>query len=89
MRRTTSHFSGHVQGVGFRYTVMNIAQRFNVVGFVRNLPDGGVEVVVEGPDSERSDLVNEIGRHMGEYISDVRSTDSAGTGEFTRFTIRN
>lgn len=87
MRRTTSHFSGHVQGVGFRYTVMNIAQSFNVVGFVRNLPGGDVELVVEGPDSERIGLVEEITRHMGEYVSEVRSTDSAGTGEFSRFTI--
>ena len=50
MIRRTSHFSGHVQGVGFRYTVQDLAADFDVRGYVRNLPDGRVELVVEGDD---------------------------------------
>ncbi len=41
-------YSGHVQGVGFRYTVKTVAAGFEVVGTVRNLPDGRVELIAEG-----------------------------------------
>src|SRR5437762_1172639 len=58
--RKTCYFSGHVQGVGFRYTVKNIALRHDVGGYVRNLPDGRVELVMEGPDNEMDELVNEV-----------------------------
>ena len=50
-------FSGQVQGVGFRYTAHRTAGRYNVTGFVRNLPDGDVEMLAQGaelpPDAAR------------------------------------
>lgn len=46
------HYSGHVQGVGFRYTAKSVSAGFEVVGAVRNLPDGRVELVAEGARSE-------------------------------------
>jgi acylphosphatase len=45
-------YSGHVQGVGFRYSVKSVAAGFEVVGTVRNLPDGRVELIAEGPREE-------------------------------------
>jgi acylphosphatase len=45
-------YSGSVQGVGFRYTVRSAATGFDVTGTVRNLPDGGVELVAEGERGE-------------------------------------
>jgi acylphosphatase len=45
-------YSGHVQGVGFRFTVKSVATGFEVTGVVRNLPDGRVELVAEGERSE-------------------------------------
>jgi acylphosphatase len=45
-------YSGHVQGVGFRYTVKTVATGFEVTGTVGNLPDGRVELVAEGSRSE-------------------------------------
>ena len=45
-------YSGHVQGVGFRYTVQAGAQGFEVAGLVRNLLDGRVELVAEGKRDE-------------------------------------
>jgi len=45
-------YSGHVQGVGFRFTVRRVATGFEVTGVVRNLPDGRVELVAEGERTE-------------------------------------
>lgn len=45
-------FEGRVQGVGFRYMAKRLAQGFEVQGWVRNLPDGRVEVQVMGEDGE-------------------------------------
>ena len=54
MNRQRLHvfYSGHVQGVGFRYTVRNVAQGYEVVGLVRNLLDGRVELIAEGEPAE-------------------------------------
>ena len=45
-------YEGRVQGVGFRYSVRQIAKGFSVTGSVRNLPDGRVELQVAGDDDE-------------------------------------
>lgn len=54
-------FSGKVQGVGFRYATKEIAKSFDVVGWVKNLPDGTVEVQVMSADkSEVAAFLNEL-----------------------------
>ena len=50
-------FSGRVQGVGFRYRTHSIAQRFQVCGYVKNLIDGTVELVIEGEEEELDERV--------------------------------
>lgn len=45
-------YEGHVQGVGFRYTVKQIAKGFDLTGSVRNLPDGRVELQTTGDEDE-------------------------------------
>jgi len=50
MRRVVALVSGHVQGVGYRWFVRGLAQAAGLAGRARNLPDGRVEVVLEGPD---------------------------------------
>jgi acylphosphatase len=51
-QRLTVYYSGRVQGVGFRYTVKSLTPGYEVAGTVRNLPDGRVELVVEGLKDE-------------------------------------
>jgi len=51
-RRMRVLYSGQVQGVGFRYTVKSVATGFELTGSVRNLPDGGVELIAEGAKDE-------------------------------------
>jgi acylphosphatase len=87
--RRTCHFSGRVQGVGFRYTVKNIAMQYNVAGYVRNLSDGRVEIVMEGPDGDMEQLIDEVSRKMNGYIHDINKTVHPATGEFDHFYIRH
>ena len=49
-------FFGRVQGVGFRATTRDIARRYSIAGYVRNLPDGSVEVVAAGADDALDQL---------------------------------
>ena len=88
MIRRTSHFSGDVQGVGFRYTTQGVARDFDVAGYVRNLPDGRVELVVEGDEAEIARLLNAIGQKMESFIKNRSDFDSPPTGEFSSFSIR-
>ncbi|MGQ9746452.1 MAG: acylphosphatase [Candidatus Caldatribacteriaceae bacterium] len=51
---------GRVQGVGYRYFVLRLAQKFEVTGLVRNLPSGEVEVVAEGKKEEVETFLEEV-----------------------------
>lgn len=53
-------YEGRVQGVGFRYTVKTLARGFDVVGWVRNLPDGRVELQAGGDAEEVDDFLATI-----------------------------
>ena len=53
-------FEGRVQGVGFRYTVKDLSRGFDVCGWVKNLPDGSVELQVMGEISEVESFIKEI-----------------------------
>ena len=53
-------FEGRVQGVGFRYTVKDLARGFDLCGWVKNLPDGSVELQVMGEPDEVDAFIREI-----------------------------
>lgn len=88
IHRQTCVFEGRVQGVGFRYTVQNLALRYDIQGFVRNRSDGRVELVMEGPDGDMTGLLRDIRQKMGPYISSCDVEESSATGEFGHFRIR-
>ncbi len=81
-------FSGHVQGVGFRYQVRTAALELPVKGFVRNLNDGRVELVVEAKPADIDRLVSDIRDRMSDYIQHVENRVESSTGEFLAFEIR-
>ncbi len=56
------YYSGRVQGVGFRYSVKRIAAGYEVVGWVRNLPDGRVELQADGEPVEVEAFLAEIAK---------------------------
>ena len=89
MQRRTYTFSGHVQGVGFRYTAQTLARNHPVSGYVRNLPDGRVEMVAEGEAKDLDALLEAIGRQMEGFIRDVGVSEGKATGEFAGFAIRH
>ena len=86
--RRTCYFSGNVQGVGFRYTAHNLAQQYEVAGYVRNLPDGRVELVMEGRPEQLDALMEDINERMGGFIHRATVAESPGTGEFADFGVR-
>jgi acylphosphatase len=81
-------YSGHVQGVGFRYTVKSLASGFEVTGRVSNLTDGRVELVGEGAEDELSAFRQAI-RDSGleHFIRNEDATWTDATNEFRGFEI--
>ncbi len=89
VHRRTVHFSGRVQGVGFRYTARSIALQHDVSGYVRNLPDGRVELVLEGTEVEMDRVLDELRRKMSAFVRGVTAEPGPATGEFDHFSIRH
>ncbi len=87
-QRREVYYSGRVQGIGFRYTACRIALQFAVTGYVKNLPDGRVELVVEGRAEEIEAMLQAVRTQMGRHIRDVRETPSRATGRFSSFDVR-
>ena len=81
-------FAGRVQGVGFRYTARAIAARFNVRGFVENLNDGRVLLVVEGTSDTLDGFTSAVQAEMERYIARTQTSVLPATGEYANFEVR-
>jgi acylphosphatase len=80
--------SGMVQGVNFRANTRSAARRMGVNGWVRNLPDGRVEAVIEGDSQSVETMLAWL--RKGPTFSRVDSIDvrdEAPTGEFSDFQV--
>ncbi len=84
----TVHFSGHVQGVGFRYTVLQVAKEFELAGYVQNLADGRVRVEAEGEAAEVGAFIDAVEERMHGYIRQVERTAARRAPAFAGFVIR-
>lgn len=87
-KRIHVFYEGRVQGVGFRYTTYHLARRYPITGFVRNLPDGRVELVAEGDPDALARFVADIRSEMGRFIRNEDITEEPCSGNFDRFEIR-
>ncbi|MDD5120623.1 MAG: acylphosphatase [Candidatus Omnitrophica bacterium] len=64
-------YSGKVQGIGFRYTVKDIANKLKVYGWVKNLDDSRVEVLAEAEEEKLNNFLELVQQHFSHYISEV------------------
>jgi acylphosphatase len=85
--RLEAHFTGRVQGVGFRYLARQIATGYEVTGQVCNLPDGRVHLVAEGKEPEVRDFVREIKSQMNHFIKETSEEVLPGPAQFRDFQI--
>jgi acylphosphatase len=90
MKRIRIIAGGRVQGVGYRVSVQERVSRLGVVGYVRNLPDGRVELVAEGTESELEEVlaIAQEGSPFSD-VTDISITEEKPEGEFDSFGIRN
>jgi acylphosphatase len=72
-------YSGHVQGVGFRNTAQWLAVGHPIAGYVRNLPNGQVELAAQGEDSAVEAFLAAVAQRMRGYISETTVEDAAPT----------
>ena len=82
-------YKGDVQGVGFRFTVLRFANAFDsITGFVKNLPDGSVELFAEGLENEVESLLEDIvaGPHSN-HIKTVSANIVPASNHFHNFSI--
>jgi acylphosphatase len=80
---------GRVQGVGFRYFVLEVANALNLSGWVRNRWDGSVEVLAEGERQALEKLLKALQRGpRSSFVSSVKFEWRTATGEYEIFRVR-
>jgi acylphosphatase len=80
-------FIGRVQGVGFRFTAHRMASRHQLTGFVRNLFDGTVEMLVQGSAEDIADCIRDIKEYFGGYIREASIEEIPPDPKYTDFKI--
>ena len=90
MQRVTVLYSGRVQGVGFRATIRHLACGYDVTGFVRNLPDGRVELIAEGAKPELKAFLEGIAEsELSGFIAKHCAIELLRHGYTVRGTVRS
>lgn len=77
-KRISVYYSGRVQGVGFRFTVENLANKLGIYGWVKNLNDGRVEIWAEAEEDDLKKFLSELGGAFSRHIhhSEINWLDS-------------
>ena len=89
MKRIHLFVKGFVQGVAYRHKAYMQARLRHLTGWVRNTPDGNVELVAEGKDENIAAFLSWCRKGPdGAEVKDVRVIDEQPTGEFSDFTVR-
>jgi acylphosphatase len=88
-KRARLIISGRVQGVYYRYSTQQEAKRLGLTGWVRNLPNGNVEAVVEGDEATVERMIEWCRQGpAGAAVSEIERTLTEASGEFEAFEIR-
>jgi acylphosphatase len=88
MERVQVHYSGRVQGVGFRVTVRRLACGYDVTGSVRNHPDGRVELIAEGAKAELKAFLQGVAEsELSGFIAKQHETWQPAQGNLRGFSI--
>jgi len=87
MKQVHIHYSGKVQGIGFRYTVQRLAVPLGLTGWIKNLADGRVEMMVEGPDDLIQTFCQQVDSRFEGYIKQKNEHLQDATGQFNEFQI--
>jgi acylphosphatase len=89
MDQTARHiiFTGYVQGVGFRFTAHRIATRHGLTGWVKNLPDGTVEVLVQGPPDDIENCLTDLKELFAGYLKETKIQEIPPAPQHTDFRI--
>lgn len=85
--RISINYRGRVQGVGFRWNVKQIADNFPCSGYVKNLADGSVDVVLEGKGSDLKNCIMQIEHRMRSKWVTKTVDDRLGNPHFEEFSI--
>ncbi|MGB9677601.1 MAG: acylphosphatase [Candidatus Ratteibacteria bacterium] len=89
MKRYHIYVKGIVQGVGFRWYARRIGNLVGVSGWVKNLPNGSVEIVVEGENEKIETFIEELKNgYLGKNIKEIEKFEEEYKGEFKNFEIR-
>jgi acylphosphatase len=81
-------FLGRVHGVGFRFTTQSLAQQLKINGYVKNMPEGSVELMVTCSKEQLNTLLKKIKAYLNKYITNIEIQESLVNETFTNFTIR-
>jgi len=81
-------FSGRVQGVGFRYTIRQIAAKYPVKGYVKNQSNGTVKLLVQADENAIELFFSEIKRYFSENIRDVSKNIVTSAKNYSNFDIK-
>ena len=90
MIATQVFYEGNVQGVGFRYSVKQVAKGYDVIGWVRNLADGRVELQAAGEQREVAAFLDGIrNSHLRAHIKNESEAPLAAPPTARGFEIRH
>lgn len=89
MNQVAQHiiFKGRVQGVGFRYTTQRAATHYDLTGYVRNLPDGTVEALLQGTKPNIQAFMGDLQDTFGGYLREINTTDLPVNPQYHDFRV--
>ncbi len=89
MQKAAKHviFTGRVQGVGFRFTVFNVANRCQLTGMVRNIASGDVEMIVQGHPKDIANCIKNIKETYTAQVREIKTEEITINPKYQDFKI--